>query len=303
MSTALRLGFGKQDRVAVIHVEDIGLCRTGDEGALLALEGAATCGSFMVPCPGFPELAALARSRRDLDLGVHLTLNAEYESLRWGPLRDDVPGLVAPDGGMWRTLEETVENASPEEVDREARAQIDRALESGIDVTHLDTHMGTALHTKFVEVYAGLAIDYQLPAFIPRIDAAWLENPSLRERLEPYARLIDRMENQGFPIFDQFDADSLSFTPGEGARHNAHRVDSLRPGLSFLVLHAARGEPELESISPRWRQRDEEHRIYSDGTMEHTLDRAGVRRIGMRPLRDLLRGHSERPGVEDPQAG
>ena len=301
MSTASRLGFEKEERVVVIHVEDIGLCRTGDEGAVLALEDAATCGSVMVPCPAFPEMAAVARSRRDLDLGVHLTLNAEYETFRWGPLRDDVPGLVSPDGGMWRTLEETVASASPEEVDRELRAQVDRALESGIDVTHLDAHMGTALHPKFVEVYAGLALHYQLPAFIPRIDIAWLESRGLGERYEPFARLIDRMERQGFPIFDQFDADSLSFAPGEGAQHNARRVDSLRPGLSFLILHAARGAPELESISPRWRQRDEEHRIYSDGTMERTLDRAGVRRIGMRPLRDLLRGRNERIAVENSQ--
>jgi predicted glycoside hydrolase/deacetylase ChbG (UPF0249 family) len=302
VSTAVRLGFEKEERVALIHVEDIGLCRTGDEGAVLALEGAATCGSVMVPCPAFPEMAAVSRSRPDLDLGVHLTLNAEYETLRWGPLRDDVPGLVSPDGGMWRTLKETVLNASPEEADRELRAQVDRALESGIDATHLDAHMGTALNPKFVEVYARIALDYQLPAFIPRIDMAELESRGLGERYEPYAGLIDRLEKQGFPIFDQFDGESLSFTPGEGAQHNARRVDSLRPGLSFLILHAARGAPELESISPRWRQRDEEHRIYSDGTMERTLDRAGVRRIGMRPLRDLLRGGSKRLGAEDPQA-
>jgi predicted glycoside hydrolase/deacetylase ChbG (UPF0249 family) len=301
VSTASRLGFEKEERVAVIHVEDMSLCRTGDEGAVLALEGAATCGSVMVPCPAFPEMVAVARSRPDLDLGVHLTLNAEYETCRWGPLRDDVPGLVSPDGGMWRSLKETVLNASPEEVERELRAQIDRALESGIDVTHLDAHMGTALNPKFVEVYAGLALDYQLPAFIPRIDMAQLESRGLRERYEPYARLIDRLEREGFPIFDQFDGESLSFEPGEGARHNARRVDSLRPGLSFLILHAARGEPELESISPRWRQRDEEHRIYSDGTMERILDRAGIRRIGMRPLRDLLRGRSKRPGADNPR--
>ncbi len=299
MSSTLRLGFKKEERVAVIHVEDIGLCQTGDEGALLALEGTATCGSVMVPCPGFAEMAAVARSRRDLDLGVHLTLNAEYENFRWGPLRDDVPGLVSPDGGVWRLPEETVANASPEEVDRELRSQIDRALESGIDVTHLDTHMGTALDPKFVEVYAGLALDYQLPAFIPRIDLAQLESLGLGEHFKSFARLTDRLESQGFPIFDHFNADSLSFEPGEGARHNAHRVDSLKPGLSFLFLHAARGKPELESISPKWRQRDEEHRIYSDGTMERTLDRAGVHRIGMRPFRDLLRGRRKGLGAEN----
>jgi hypothetical protein len=265
-----RLGFGKEDRVVVVHVDDVGMCRAGNEGALRALEGAATCGSIMVPCPAFEEIARIARERSDLDLGVHLTLNAEYETYRWGPLRDDVPGLVSPDGGMWRTTEETVAHATPEEVDRELRAQVERALEAGIDVTHLDTHMGTALDPKFAEVYGELALDYRLPVFLPRVDRAVLEGLGLREWYEFYARLVDRLEEKGFPVFDHFDTDSLSFAPGTGAEHNARRVEGIGPGLSWLLIHAARGGPELESITLDWRQRDEEHRIYSDGTMDRT---------------------------------
>ncbi len=292
-SAAVQLGYNKEERVAVIHIEDIGLCRTGDEGALLALEGAATSGSVMVPCPGFQEIAAIARSCRDLDLGVHLTLNAEYENFRWKPLLNDVPGLVSPDGGMWRSVEETVANASAEEVERELRTQIDRALEAGIDVTHLDTHMGAALDPKFVDVYVKLALEYQLPAFIPRIDIAQLESLGMGALAETYGRLIDQMDSLGFPLFDHFDVDSLSFEPGDGKQHNENRVNALQPGLSFLFLHAACGEPELKSISPKWRQRDEEYRIYSEGTMERILEQAGVCTIGMRELRDLIRGERQ----------
>jgi predicted glycoside hydrolase/deacetylase ChbG (UPF0249 family) len=289
VETVERLGFGKEDRVVVVHVDDIGMCHAGNEGALLALGGAATCGSIMVPCPGFEEIASIARERPDLDLGVHLTLNAEYETYRWGPLRDDVPGLVSPDGGMWRTTAETVANATPEEVSRELRAQVDRALEAGIDVTHLDGHMGTALEPEFVEVYADLALHYRVPVFMPRVDRAVLEAMGMGERLEVYARLVERVEAEGFPVFDQFNVDSLSFEPGTGAEHNARRVEGFGPGLSWLLIHAARRGPELESITPDWRQRDEERRIYSDGTMERTFSRAGVRPIGLRPLRDLIR--------------
>ena len=159
MSAIRRLGFGEQERVVVVHVDDVGMSRAANTGALRAFEGAATCGSVMVPCAAFDEIARIARGRRDLDLGVHLTLNAEYEGHRWGPVRDDVPGLVSPDGGMWRTTAEAVANATPEEVHRELAAQIDRALDAGIDVTHLDSHMGTVMDAKFVEVYAELARD------------------------------------------------------------------------------------------------------------------------------------------------
>jgi predicted glycoside hydrolase/deacetylase ChbG (UPF0249 family) len=293
VSIVERLGFGKEERVVVVHVDDIGMCQAGNEGALRALDGAATCGSVMVPCPAFEEIVKIAHERGDLDLGVHLTLNAEYETYRWGPLRDDVPGLVSPDGGMWRTLEETVENATPEEVDRELRAQIDRALDSGLDVTHLDTHMGTVLDPKFLDVYVQLALDYRLPVFVVRIDRALLESLGMAERLERFAGAVGQVERAGFPVFDHFNADSLSFTPGEGAEHNARRVEGLGPGLSYLIIHAARGGPELESITDDWRLRDEEHRIYSDGTMEKTLTQAGVRLIGMRELRSLIRPKAE----------
>ena len=288
MSTTERLGFQPDDRVVVVHVDDIGMCTAANEGAVRALEGVATCGSIMVPCPAFDEIARIARGRDDLDLGVHLTLNAEYESYRWGPVAEAVPGLRSPDGGMWRTTAETVENATAEEVDRELRAQIDLALESGIDVTHIDSHMGTVFDPKFIEVYVALARDYRLPAFLPRVDRAVLERVGMAERLERYVGVIESVEKDGFPIFDHFNADSLSFTPGTGAEHNTERLKGLSPGLTYLITHSAEGGDQLESIAPDWRQRDEEHRIYSDGTMQRVIEELGVRTIGMRPLKALI---------------
>lgn len=288
MSVVERLGFGKEDRVVVVHVDDIGMCEAGNEGALRALEGAATCGSVMVPCPAFGEIASIARQRPDLDLGVHLTLNAEYESHRWGPVRDDVPGLVSPDGGMWRTTAETVAHATPEEVDRELRAQIDRALEAGIDVTHIDSHMGTVFDLRFVDVYVQLALDYRVPAFVPRLDWDLAARLGIEERFQRYARIWARLEDEGYPVFDHFNSDSLSFEPGTGRAHNERRISDLGPGLSYLIIHAARGGPQLSGITADWRQRDEEHRLYSDGSMSGVLEAQGVRTLGMRALRDLV---------------
>jgi predicted glycoside hydrolase/deacetylase ChbG (UPF0249 family) len=285
------LGLDPTDRAVVVHVDDIGMSAAANAGALRALEGCATCGSVMVPCPAFDEFARIARERRDLDLGVHLTLNAEYESHRWGPLCDDVPGLVSSDGGMWRTTAEVVERATPEEVERELRAQVETALEAGLDVTHLDSHMGTVMHHRFVEVYARLVRDYQLPALLPRIRREQLERLGLAERLEHTVALLDGLEADGFPIFDRLDADSLSFTPGDGYAHNVRRLEAVEPGLTYLITHCAEGGPELESITPRdWRQRSEEERIYSDGTMARELAERGLRPLGMRVLRDWLRG-------------
>jgi predicted glycoside hydrolase/deacetylase ChbG (UPF0249 family) len=289
MGVLERLGFSSDDRLIVVHVDDIGMSAAANRGALDALDGLATCGSIMVPCPAFGEIAAIARERPDLDLGVHLTLNAEYASYRWGPLRDDVPGLRCADGGMWRTTAETVEHASVEEVERELRAQIDRAVETGIDVTHLDSHMGTVMHPKFAAVYARLGRDYRLPIFLPRIDASILESAGVSHGIALYVQLIDDMEADGFPVFDHFCADSLRFEPGTGLAHNTKRLERLGPGLSYLITHAAQGGDELAAITADWRARDEERRIYSDGSMARVLDTRGVRTIGMRHLRDLIR--------------
>jgi len=284
-----QLGFDPSDRVVVVHVDDIGMSTAANAGAFRALAGAATCGSVMVPCPAFGEAARAARERPELDLGVHLTLNAEYETLRWGPVLDDVPGLVSPDGGMWRTLAEVVEHATSEEVERELRAQIERAREAGIDVTHVDSHMGTVMHARFIDVYVRLVRDYQLPALLPRIRREQVEPLGLAEKLERTIGLIDLAEADGFPIFDHLDANSLSFEAGTGRDHNVRRLEELEPGLNYLITHCAQGGAELESITPEsWRQRAEEAEIYSDGTMAGELDARELRRIGMRELRDWM---------------
>ncbi len=289
-----QLGISPDQRAIVVHVDDMGMCAAANEGALRALAGSATCGSIMVPCPAFEQIARIAHERPELDLGVHLTLNAEYESYRWGPVCSDVPGLVSPAGGMWRTTRETVDNASAEEVERELRGQIDRALEAGIDVTHLDSHMGTVFEIKFIEVYLRLARDYRLPCFIPRVSREALEARGLLAALERYVELLEAAESDGLPLFDHFDSNSLHFEPGSGAEHNRSRVEGLGPGLSYLITHCAAGGAELEAITQDWRQRDEEHRLYSDGSMARVFAQPDVRTIGMRPLRELLR--SERSG-------
>ncbi|MFQ5512816.1 MAG: polysaccharide deacetylase family protein [Myxococcota bacterium] len=284
-----RLGFARGDRVIVVHVDDMGLCSAANRGALRALGGAATSASVMVPCPAFEEVAELARARPELDLGVHLTLNAEHEVLRWGPVLDDVPSLVSPDGGMWRSTAEVVAHARPDEVERELRAQVERALAAGIDVTHLDAHMGTVFDLAFVQSYVRLGRELRVPLFIPRLDVEVLRARGLADRLAPYLELIEEVEAEGFPLFDHFDQNSLHFEPGHGLQHNRERVAGLGPGLSYLITHCAEGGSELESVTVDWRQRDEEHRIYSDGQMAAVLQEPGVHTIGMRALRDLLR--------------
>ncbi len=292
-SLAERLGFGAQDRVAIVHADDIGMCHDANVGAFEALRnGPATCGSLMVPCPWFAEAAAWAREEPDLDLGVHLTLNSEFSHYRWGPVagRDAVPSLLDDEGYLPRTSFEVARQARPEEVEVELRAQVEHALAAGIDVTHLDAHMGTAFFPSFIEIYRKLASDYRLPAFAARPDDEILAAVGLAGAGDMLRAAVEAFRAVGLPVLDGFDADSLSFAEGEGESHNRTRLGRLVSGLNYLICHPARGGAELWSITQESaHQRDFERSFYGGQPGRAALQDLGVQILGMRPLRDLLR--------------
>ncbi len=289
---AERLGFAASDRIAIVHADDIGMCHAANEGAFDALaNGVVTCGSIMVPCPWFREAAERARANPALDLGVHLTLNSEWPQYRWGPIagRDRVPSLLDDQGYLPRTTLETVRRAKPEHVEIELRAQIEAALAAGVDVTHLDSHMGTVLFPPFMDVYAKLAGEYRLPAFAARPDSAVLAHAGLAG-FEPILRqAIERLESRALPILDAVDLFSLDFAPGQGDAHTAKRMSRLGAGLTYFIIHPAKDGEEIRAISPDAHARTFEHQFYGSARGREAFAKAGIKTVGMRPLRDLVR--------------
>lgn len=287
-----RLGFEVGDRVAIVHADDIGMCHAANVGAFEALAGGpVTCGSIMVPCPWFSEAAERARAHPELDLGVHLTLTAEWARYRWGPVSSAsaVPSLLDEQGVFPRTVADVLLRAKSDEVETELRAQIERALESGIDVTHLDAHMGVAFLPPFVEIYARLCRDYQLPAFLVCLSEKVLELLGASDSAHVYDRVLDELAADGIPILDGFDDDSLHFEPGRGEAHNRARLENLPAGVSYLICHPAQAGDELSAISADAHMRDFERTFYGGEAGHRMLAELGIRTIGMRRLRDLVR--------------
>lgn len=289
-----QLGFSRDDRVLVVHADDIGLCAPANAGAFETLEdGVASCGSLMVPAPAFPEAAAHARAHPELDLGIHLTLNCEFDEGRWGPVAPagEVSSLLDRDGAFWRTALETATHARPEEVATELRAQIEKALVAGVEVTHLDAHMGTALFPPFLPTYTALAAEYRVPAFAvrPRLDR--LKERGLEGALPVFREACETLERAGLPVLDDFDANSLGFGPGAGPSHTRKRLDALRAGVTYWIIHPARNGPGLDGVvGDSAHARAFEHVFYgAGGEFASWLDEAGIKRVGMRALRDLAR--------------
>ncbi len=289
MDILQKLGFDSHDRVAIVHVDDIGMSHPANVGGVRALDGAATCASIMMPCPGFAEIVEIADRRPELDLGVHLTMNSEFPDFRWGPARDDVPTLCREDGTMWQTARETISHADPEEVSREIRVQIEAVLDAGVDATHIDCHMGTLLDKKFFADYLQTGIEYNLPVLMPRLISAGLNDEHGIRLSEDYPAQLEDMEARGFPIIDFIEGQTPWYNPFTAEAHHLRRLESIPEGLTYFILHAAEGSEELRAFAPDWLQRHEEHRLFSDGTIDRGMDAAGIKRVGMRELRDQLR--------------
>ena len=137
-----RLGYPPDARLLIVNCDDLGSSRSANVAVYQALrDGMATSASLMVPCPWARDAAAMYRGE---DVGVHLTLNAEWERYRWGPTTHS-PSLLDGDGGFPRTLDDVWDHADLDEVRKECRTQIERAIYWGFDASHLDSHMGTLI--------------------------------------------------------------------------------------------------------------------------------------------------------------
>ena len=168
---AERLGFPKGAKVVILHVDDVGMSYDSNMGAIKATEeGVATSMSVMMPCPWVSGFIHYLKKHPKTDAGLHLTLTSEWQDYRWGPLagKAAVMGLVDTEGDLWHSVEDVVKHASPEEIDKEIRSQLDRAKAMGFEPTHLDSHMGTLFATpQYLEKYIKLGMENHIPVMFP----------------------------------------------------------------------------------------------------------------------------------------
>ncbi len=274
VTLAERLGHRPDDRLLIVNCDDLGSTYAANIGCYESLrEGVATSASLMVPCPWARDAAARYRGE---DVGVHLTLNAELDHYRWGPITH-APSLLDGDGGFPRTLDDIWDHADLDEVRRELRAQIERAIVWGFDVSHLDSHMGTLqLRPEFFDVYLDLAVEFGLPI---RLSGASTE----RSIGFPFRRLA---AEDGVVFPDHF---VMAPAGAVGSRRTIERaVMDLRPGVTEVLVHPAVDTPELRACTPDWAQRVDDHDLATrDRALRAMLDRAGVTLVGYRELRTL----------------
>lgn len=287
-----KLGFSDTDRVVIIHTDDIGMCQaTLTAFADLWDFGLISSAAVMVPCPWFPATAEYCRAHPEVDMGVHLTLNAEFDTYRWAPLstRSPASGLIDREGYFFRNPDDTRSQAGIEAVQTEVQAQVQRALEAGIDVTHVDMHMLTLAHQKFLMLYGQLASQYRLPAFSLRLDAAGFERLGLNRQAAQMAQgLREQMEAQGVPMLDAMSSLPLD-RPEDRIEQAKHAMDKLPAGVTHFIIHPAKDTPELRAIAPDWPSRVADYDAFTSEALRGYIQASGIQVIGYRAIRSLIR--------------
>jgi len=270
-----RLGYAADARLVIINCDDLGSCHAANIAVYEAIRvGAATCASIMVPAPWARHAASMYDGD---DLGVHLTFNAEHALYRWGPITH-APSLLSGEGGFPRSIDDLWEHADPEEVFREGRAQIERALAWDIDVTHLTPHLtAMTLRPEFFDVYLELACEYRLPMRLP-------STITEEQAGFPFRRLA---ADEGVVFPDHFDHD---WRAGSRERVLA-TLNDLAPGVTEIHVQPAIDTLEVRALTPEaecWID-DYEFIVGAVAEIDDLLDRVGARRIGYRALRDAMR--------------
>jgi predicted glycoside hydrolase/deacetylase ChbG (UPF0249 family) len=181
------------------------------------------------------------------------------------------------------------DNATSEVVDAEVNAQIEKALAAGMDVTHVDSHMGTIMNPKFIQSYVQAASKRLLPNMLPRLSAKGIEMMGVGEaERTAYAPVMDMLESMGIPMMD-----GILGMPLEHDRDHIgvakQLFGELPVGITHFILHPSVDTPELRAIAPDWQARVANYNAFMSDEWKKFLESEDIKLIGYRAVRNAMR--------------
>ena len=280
-----RLGYPKDAKLVIIHADDLGVSHSENAASIMAMQkGSVSSASIMVPCPWFPEIAAYAQSNPSADLGLHITLTSEWKYYKWGPVtaKEKVPGLVNKNGFLYSAVDSVYQTASAVEVETEIRNQVIRAKQFGVDPTHLDAHMGTALQRlDYFKAYLKIGHEFRIPVFIPRLLEAGLKVK------------FDTIVSDKDVLVDQILSASPQDFKNGFANFYTNGIKNLKPGLTYLIIHTAYDDDEMRAVTidhPDWGAawRQEDFNFFSSPECKKVLKENNIYIITWKEIRDKI---------------
>ncbi len=283
------LGYPKDSKLLIIHADDMGLSHSVNTACIEAFDKKGiTSGSIMMPCPWAFALTSWVKDHPGYDVGIHLTLTAEWDLYKWGGLTssDQISSLLDSNGYFYPTVEAVGKAAKPEEAAKELKAQIDRAIALGVKPTHIDTHMGSVMATpELIKIYLGLADEYHLPILFPRAYVKMFP-PDVAKVLESKIYLIDNL----FML-------EPAMISGKWIDPYVKAVEAMKPGLNDMIVHIAYNNDEMKAITKghddygaAWRQND--LNMIQSPEFKELLKKNGIILITWRKISDVMNSNS-----------
>jgi len=281
-----RLGYSKDTKLLILHADDLGMSHSENAATIYAMEhGSVNSASIMVPTPWFSEIAAYSHTHPNADLGLHLTLTSEWNYLKWGPVasKSDVLGLVNKNSFFFSSVDSVYRSATPAEVEKELRAQIEKAKLFGINVTHLDSHMGTLFgRSDYLKVLIKLGREYKLPVLLSKPGFKLAFNVDL-----------DSMTNDKDVTLDMIYTASPQDYKNGMENYYTGVLKSLQPGVSELIFHVGYNDSEMQAATidhinwgAEWRQAD--FNFFTSEKCKAILAEQNIHLITWREIRDKL---------------
>ena len=281
-----KLGYPKNAKLLILHADDLGMSHSENAATTYAMEkGSVNSASIMVPCPWFSEIAAYARAHPTANLGLHLTLNSEWNFLKWGPVasKSEVPALVNQNGFFFSAVDSVQRIGNPSEVEKELRAQIEKAKKFGIDVTHLDSHMGALFgRPEYLKVLMKLGREYKIPVMLSKSGFRAAFNVNLDSLTTEKDVQLDMI----------YTASPDDYKKGM-ENYYTNVFKSLQPGVSIVIFHTAYDNDELKAATinftdwgAAWRQAD--FNFFTSDSCKKLLREQNIQLITWREIRDKL---------------
>lgn len=281
-----RLGYSKDAKLLILHADDLGMSHSENAATFYSMEhGSVNSSSIMMPTPWVTEAVAYQHSHPNADFGLHLTLTSEWNYLKWGPVacKSDVPGLVNKNGFLYSSVDSVYRTGSSAEVEKELRAQIEKAKMLGIDITHLDSHMGTLFgRADYLKVLIKLGREYKVPVL--------LSKPAFRVA---FNMNLDTMTNENDVMIDMIYTASPQDYKNGMENYYTSVLKSLQPGVSELIFHVGYNDTEMQAATighadwgAEWRQAD--FNFFTSEKCKTILNEQHIHLITWREIRDKL---------------
>ena len=273
------LGYNQNDKLLLIHADDLGLSKSVNETSLESLlNNTVSSASVIMNAKKVQEIADFSNNNPEIDLGVHLTVTSEWKIHKWGGIlpKNDIQSLLNSQNNFYWNKRKFTKYQKLDQLYNELQAQVDLAISMGMNVSHIDSHEGALFFDPDVfKTYLKIAEDNNLIAFVP-IQASVHFNDNFPKPKNAI-------------IFDQFFMAEAGIKIDEMEEYYLNILDKLEPGLSQIIVHFGKDNDNMKKITvdkidygSKWRETD--YKVFNSEKFLSSLKKNNIKVINYQDL-------------------